>query len=1219
MCGALLAKACPHCNAFNPLEFRFCGTCGISLVETIAPEALASPIQAEAPGAASGQKPLRELEGERRPATVLMADVFDSTVILEQIGSEAWVDLMNRLLQLMEREIQRFGGRVDQFRGDGLVAFFGSQDAHEDDPERAVLAGLAIQQAVKVFALEWNTERQMGLLVRVGVNTGEIIRTSVGDNRPQDTGMGEAITMASRMETSAEPGTVLVSENTYRLIADAFEWQALGEIAVKGLSYPVMAYRPLAYLSEEARARQPHEFRLQPSVILRPQETQALIQRVKDLLDGRGGIVILTGEKGMGKTFLLKRVANHFAALNPAPSVTNALQLDDPGGDRNASRPGLVWMNGYSRSFEQSVPYAIWIDLLHHWLGVRPGEAPSAVSDRLRMMLGETLDWCYPYLALLLGLPLEEEHSELLHNPERLKRQVFWTVRSWLEALSRQAPMVISLRSVQWADATSLDLLKYCLPLCDEQPLLFILAFRQEPGLPAWALRQYIETEYFHRLELIDLPPFDDAQSRRIIQEMVGAQVLPASTLNLVTQKAEGNPYYIIEILHTLVENGVLERDEAGNWRAARAATSLELPGSLQSLLLARVSRLSDEERYVMQWAAVVGVIFWRNVLLRVVERPEALRGIINRLQRLQLIQERSSSPDLGIEYTFTPSLLREVIYESLLSGQRAQYHQRVADALDECIQPTSPRRYESLLAEHYRLAYNLQKELFYTLQAAEKSRQVYANQEALQHYTRALDVLDELESEQSMDSDAERFYFIQTQRFETLNGRRQVLYNMGSLDAGRADARALLALADGLADDPVWKVDALLAQPEVAAADSRDELVRGAQMAEEALALAEKANDRTREMTCLLAIFAKYHRLSNPYWLDRAQRALEIARQLADCRMEAYILLEISKAFGPDSLSESVRYLDMAFAASQQLDDPSIQIDLLESVAVALERQGDYYRQYVEGELKRLNLSRQIGARLNEGHALMKCGQILGIYLGHSEKGLELLAQSVEIWQHITSRLFPILRMTQIRARDGHIAEAQALLEQAIPFGERVAAESGRAGLGLVSSIVYNALGDEQHLRAAIVQADRVLEMVANHLVSRQYSIAAYCERAEACRKLSLSLADPAEQAYYLHQALAASQAAVNLFHEFGFVQVVECTSEEILYRHSVILESHQRLEEADNFMRQAHHEMMRKYQLIPPESGLGQKYLDMPLHRRIQEALGQNITPEPAPVSVL
>ena len=205
----------------------------------------------------TSEQPRAMLRGERRIATVLMADVKDSTQLLERLGSELWVTMMNRVFQLAGAEIYRFGGEIDQFRGDGLVAFFGAHMTREDDPERAVMAALSVQEALRRYAGELEESDGITFRTRVGINTGEIIAAEIGDlgRHVESTAMGEAVALAARMEAAAEPDTVLVSENTYRLVRALFDWEPLGEASVKGIAAPVPVYRPLGRRAVLTRPR----------------------------------------------------------------------------------------------------------------------------------------------------------------------------------------------------------------------------------------------------------------------------------------------------------------------------------------------------------------------------------------------------------------------------------------------------------------------------------------------------------------------------------------------------------------------------------------------------------------------------------------------------------------------------------------------------------------------------------------------------------------------------------------------------------------------------------------------------------------------------------------------------------------------------------------------------------------------------------------------------
>ncbi len=1213
-CGTRLAQVCPMCDFANPLDYRYCGMCGAPLTEEPVSK---RPRQPQLPFVAASALPTAlpfgQLEGERRVATVILADVQSSTNLIEQIGTEAWVQVMNRVLQILEAEIYRFGGRVDQFRGDGLVAFFGATSAHEDDPERAVLAALSMQQALRSYAKELAEREGIDLKLRVGVNTGEVIITSVGDSRryQEDTAMGEAVALASRMETAAEPDTVLVSENTFQSVEFKFKWQPLGEITVKGLSKPIAVYRPLS-----PRADKGWTYDLQARGILAPltgrdTEFQTLKRCIEDLYSGRGGIVFVTGDKGMGKTFLVTQVRHHFARQEALlAGVHSGTKPSFETTSKEHHHTSVTWLHGSCRSYDQSTPFSMWSDMLRNWLEMQADQPKQDLQARLRhqaeVLWGDQLERYYPYVATLLSLPLDEALAQRVKylNAEGLQKQFFQTICNWVEALGRQGPVVLAFNDMQWADTSSLDLLRHCLSLCDCETVLWLAIFRPDRASPVWDFRHHVEIEYPHRLTCIDMPPLTDVESGELIGQLIGQTALPDETIILVTQKAEGNPYYIREIVHTLIAQGVLVQDaETGAWRQTRSVTSLDLPGSLQSLLLARIDRFSPDERRVLQMAAVIGPLFWWNVLQALVNDTNQLRTWLTDLQRSQLIQERCHIPDLGMEYAFSSLLIRDVAYDSLLSAQRAAYHLKVAEQIEEIVGPESRKPYHSLLAYHFQRAGNRNKELFYTLGAAEEARKVYANTEALGHFSRVLELLDQMESDVQ---DENQRHSIRTIRFEALSGRREVYYPMGNIEAGHADSRALLPLAKQMADDPAWMVDALLAQPEVTNPNNREEVEVGLSMAQEALALAQQLGDKRRETNSLISGARCRIALQDPTWQELLEHALELTRQLGDLRMEVNLLLGIGNAYGMDQPQLSKEYLDAALSICHRLDDKATEITLLQALSPQLERKGDYVQQLTEYEQKRLALAREIGNRMEEGHALMFCGQIQSLYLGDYDGGLALMEEVVRLWEEIPSKLFPLLRIAQIQTAQGKYHEAQATLERARATGERGLLGIGHAGLGLVSAILYNALSDEAHLRIVLELASQVKQMVADNLVSRQYQMAAACELTAAHLGLARSLKDHAERQEHFSQALDSSRMALDIYNEFGFTQIVECTSQEILYRHSLALAVNDYPSEANEYLKYAYKEMMRKHSLIPAASPFRQTFLEnIALHREIRAAL--------------
>jgi len=1205
MCGKRLSAECAECGFSNPLTYRFCGMCGKTINLEIAGAMIESQLPQAMPIVPAPIQPAHILEGERRVVTVIVTDLNESTQLLEKLGTENWVEKMNVILHILESEIHRFGGEISQFRGDGLVALFGATLAHEDDAERAVLAALSMQRAFTSYVRDMAIPQAINLKMRVGVNTGEVIVASVSDRQHwEETAMGMAIAVAARMETAAEPGTVLVSEHTHKLIEAYFDWQILGEIFVKGVSQPIAVYRPVAHSTDPEYTPQPQEFSNSIPLIGRDKEIHVLKDCVQGLFDGRGHIATVQGDKGSGKSFLLRNVRQYFAHRGALLAESQSLSISDV--------PVLTWVTGRCRSYSQAWPYSLWFDLFRDWLKFKPDDSKQNKSAHLRHrteeLWGDKHVEHYPYIATFLGLPLEETYSEKIRHldGEGLRQRFFLAVRSWIESTSRIGPLVLALADLQWADDSSLTLLKYCLSVCDNEALLWVPTFRPERENPMWEIYHYIEIEYPHRLININLLPLTEAQSQELLNHVIGSQALTPETSKLIIHNAGGNPYYILELVRVLIANGVLACDEDGSrWHITRAVTSLDLPDSLQQLLIARLDRLTPAEHLLFQVAAVIGPVFWFNMLQAMIDDTNTLKSDLSALQRSQFIEENGRVPELGMQYTIRSPLLRDTAYDSLLNNQRAAYHIKAAEYLESLSAPDVPGGYDGMLAYHYRGAGNPKKELFYTHLAADKARKIYANTEALQFYTRAIELLDLLEKETI--SEQENRIFI-TERFEVLNDRREVLQQLGQFEASRNDTLALLPLAKKLDDDKIWTVDALLAQAEISA-HSIDDLRQGLQTAWDAFSLSQQLGDQYREMRSLIRISNYLLLLKDPAWHEMVERALQMTRQVGDLKAEVNLLLRIGSAYGIDDLPRSREYLQAALSKSESLNDKATELSLLDAIGQQFERDGNYYKQLVEYEEKKLRISREIGHRLREANALNSCGQIQALYLGDYEGGLELCKQSLHILENLPTRLFPILRIAQIESARGNYAEALATLESAYPLGEKIISDTGRVGIKLVTAIVYNLLGDEGHLWSAIHLTSEIQQMVANNMVSRQYQMTAASEASVAHLKLArlYSVRGNSESQEHIQQALESSQTCLNIYGQFGFVQVVECTSEEIFYRHSQVLAANGQAEEAADFVKRASDEMMRKYELIPTKNHFRKTFLrNITLHVDIRSAIG-------------
>jgi predicted ATPase len=997
------------------------------------------------------------------------------------------------------------------------------------------------------------------------------------------------------METSAEPGTVLVSENTYRLIPSEFEWEPLGKVKVKGISAPLVVYRPLAPRADIERLQ---SYGLSVPLIGRDTEFNALKASVEDLYAGRGSIATVTGERGMGKSFLVAEVRHHFARQGALLA-----QAHD---EAKPSHAPLTWLRGRARSYDQSRPYSMWLDLLNNWLGGQPDQPAEEIRDRLRYqaekLWGDRMPRYYPYLTKLLSLPLEPEFTGRLQRlaAENLRQRFFDTMYAWVEALAQQGPLVLYFGDMHWADATSLELLKHCLPIVDNKAVLWLLVFRPDRALPVWKFRYHVDTEYPHRLTAISLSPLNEAESSEIIDHLIGPEVLTEEMQELVIEKAEGTPYYIQELIHALMSQGILVQ-ENGVWQVRQKVTSIDLPDSLQNLLLARIDRLSTKERQLVQMASVIGTVFWSEVLAFLAEDPDAVKPHLTTLQRGQLIAERGQVPNLGMEYVFKSTLLRDAAYDGLLSEQRKALHLQVTQYFETHFDEEALVPYHGLLAYHYQQAGRLKKELTYTLRAAERARRVYANAEALDRYTHAVQLLDRMEAQ---DLDEKQQKSLLKKRFRVLDGRREVNFLLGNSESAWRDALALLPIARQLEDEPTWLIDALLQQPGVSGRSTQSEMRGGISMAEEALALAQQIGDEHREMLCLGTISGQRYNLGDPSWQELGDRALELARKLGDRRYEVALLTSLGRVYASRDPDRSLEYLQAALPICQVLNDKQAEIELLNLIGVQWESSDDYYRRLFECHEQQIKLSREISNRPAEAQALMFAGQLRGIYLGDFEKGLDMLQEALDITASQSLELYVRLRMAQIYVMQGRYAKAKQVLEYVKPLVPKVSHPIGKVGYRLVFAILCNALGDKSHLQQALAVTEEMPQLPEdNPQFAVHYQMAKLCERAAAYLGLSNCASDEDQRKEYLQQALQVSRAALDIYEETGYVRPVECSSEELLYRCGMILSTLGQTAEARDYFRRAYKEMMRKHDMIPPNTRFRRTYLEnIKLHQEIR-----------------
>jgi class 3 adenylate cyclase/predicted ATPase len=674
-------------------------------------------------------------DGERKTITALFADIKGSTDLIADLDPEEARAIIDPTLQLMMDAVHRYEGYVAQALGDGIFALFGAPIAHEDHPQRALYAALLMQEESRKRAEQLRREKGINLQIRVGVNTGEVVLRSIrtDDLHTDYVPVGHSTHLASRMESLATPGSILVSEQTYKLTEGYFAFTPLGQAQVKGFAEPLSIY--------EVGGVGPLRTKLQLSVrrglarfVGRQSELAHLHRALAQTQAGHGQIVGVMGEPGVGKS----RLFYEFKLL---------------------AQRGCLTLETFSVSHGKAYPYLPLIDLLKNYFQLAHQDDDRRRREKITgkvLTLDRSLEDTLPYLFFLLGLA--EPTSPLQQMDGQIRRQrTLEAIKRLLLRESLNQPLLIIFEDLHWLDNETQAFLHLFSESIATARILLLVNYRPEYRHP-WHGKTY-----FSQLRL---DPLGKEQAEEMLTALLGEvseSPLPRwerhvlSTVEgerdrvrvgtdalqplkrFILAKTEGNPFFMEEIVQELREQGLLSSDGATQ-RAVSLPTDLRLPTTVQGVLAARMDRLPTEEKALLQTLAVIGREFSASLLRQVVPQSEAdLHRILARLQAAEFVYEQPAFPD--VEYIFKHALTQEVAYNSLLQERRKVLHERTAQAIEEVYRHKLDDHY-SALAHHYSRSGNTQKSVDYLHLAGQQAVQRSANEEAIVHLTAALELL---------------------------------------------------------------------------------------------------------------------------------------------------------------------------------------------------------------------------------------------------------------------------------------------------------------------------------------------------------------------------------------------------------------------------------------------------------------------------------------------
>jgi len=726
-CGAKLLSICPNCGSeiSNP-QAKFCDECGNRLdVEAPRAVALLTPTEAAAPKLEDMQGQLQEFipdalarkylaaeqqaTGENRLITALFADISGFTPFSATQSSEAIFEMVQECFKQLVSVVANYEGTISGFRGDGLLALFGAPILHENDAERAILAALDMRSSMQ--------EQQLG--VSIGINTALM---TVGEIQTQlhreYTAYGADINLAKRFQEAAKSGQILVGAGTYRPTRRAFDFEVLPPLLLKGFSEPVIAYSV-----QQVKAR-PEKVRgiegLRARMIGREREFAEIKRAADDLISGRGSIVSVIGEGGLGKSRLASELEGYLK-------------------DKDA-----IWFEGRSISIGQTVSYCPFLDMLRTYLNLSDADSESDAARKLRGSITNLFPhrWgdILPFLGHLLSIKFGDELDNRLayFTPEQIRHHTMMHLRDVFIAISHRKPLLLILEDLHWSDDLSLDLVSLLMDELAANPLMLLCIYRPERDHRCWQIGDLASRKCPERYTEITLKSLSAAQSRQLVESLLEIENLPERTRDMILKKSEGNPFFIEEVIRFLIERDLVYRED-DRWKARREIEDIDVPDSIQSVLLSRVDRLEPGAKHVLQCASVIGSSFRYRLLEHLTQYQMDLEEHLTQLEERDLVYEDRTIPEL--EYAFKHVFTQEATYQGIVGRRRKEFHKHVADGIEDLYRERIEEFYEEL-AHHNRFGGNDEKAIEYIIKSGHKARRLYNNATAIDYYTDALDLL---------------------------------------------------------------------------------------------------------------------------------------------------------------------------------------------------------------------------------------------------------------------------------------------------------------------------------------------------------------------------------------------------------------------------------------------------------------------------------------------
>ncbi len=949
---------------------------------------------------------------ERKRVTVLFSDLSGFTARSETMDPEDVHTIMDTYFERMSAVITRYDGTVEKYIGDAVMALYGAPKALENHEEMAVRAALAMQRELDDLNRKIEREQGFRLAQRIGVNTGLVLFGSMGGRVDDDfAAVGTTVNLASRLESACPVGRVMVSADTAARLHAIFDFEPPQQITVKGKTEPMTVYVAIGERAKRGRVRGVRG--LSAPMMGRDDELARLHGSFEEAVaDGHWRVRVVIGEAGIGKSRLRREFVARATQMHPKSRL----------------------LIGRCYAHTQNTPYYVIADLMRELFGVgsdvSSDRALDLLSEGLRALgadlVEDELRYQLASLAGVLGVSLADDPLTSL-KPERRRDRIFLSLERLLLRVSAATPLLIIVEDLHWADGLSLSFVQR-----------FIQSFNQvRSGDGAGLLlsitrpaedRESLLAEVLDQMaapphDALVLEPLDRDQADMLVHRLLGRADLPPGLLSLVLERAQGNPFFVEEILRSFIEDGTLTRDSGTDgWQITRRTAEVDVPDAVQGVMAARMDRLPAEDKHVAQHAAIIGRTFWQRLLAEVAIRDEtadkaAIELPLSRLESRQLVVRLGESQVLeDWEWLFRYVLAQEVAYESVTKAVRRRVHGQVARQLEWTMADEADASV-SLIAYHYEQAQVADKAVEYLRRAGEQAAGHFANEDAVDTFTRALRLLKRVDREHD---------WIEEQRYALLLGREGVYALLGRREEQAEDLAELTLLAGDIGDYG-WRAEVALRH-------------------------------------------AAYYEAVSEFSSARmaAETAVDWARRASQPRQQVKALIAQARAlWRTDKLEEARQHLTAAMELAQQHDNRSGEALCLHHLGTVLYLLGEHQAARDQLE-KALEIRRELGDRAG---AAVSLTNLVGIYygLGNLMRAKAASEQALEIDRAIGDRRGEAHALTNLASIELNLGNLQAAREGSERAHALYKAVGDRGGQSLTAgnlSLVLTALGESEMAR---------------------------------------------------------------------------------------------------------------------------------------------------------